>query len=180
MGREQAEQFSRPAPRDPPVHGCRVQHRGTQPPDGPSRQHQALAGANQPELARKTAVRWAEKLGPAPTSNTPDEAVEHAVEALRTVGFSAESSALGDSITIGTCPYASLIADHPVICDIHTELLATVLNASHQGVGVEAMDVWVKPTLCRARLSRPDIAPARIITVSPADLPDITPEEESK
>jgi len=141
---------------------------------------EALVGANQPELAHKTAMRWAEKLGPLPSSDTPDEAVGHAVEALRTVGFTAEASTLGDSITISTCPYAALIADHPVICDIHTELLATVLNAAGQGVGVEAMDVWVKPTLCRARLTHPDISPARTITVSPADLPAHTPEEDPK
>ncbi|HZL81066.1 MAG TPA: hypothetical protein VFC06_03895, partial [Demequina sp.] len=89
-------------------------------------------------------------------------------------------STLGDSITIGTCPYASLIAEHPVICDIHTELLATVLNAAGQGVGVEAMDVWVKPTLCRARLDRPDISPARSITVSPADLTEPTRERDQQ
>ena len=130
----------------------------------------ALDFANEPELARSTAERWAAKLGPLPSADTPDEAVEHAVETLRTVGFSAEASTIGDSITIGNCPYATLIADHPVICDIHTELLATVLHASNQGVEVEAMDVWVKPTLCRARLIRPDMSPARSITVSPADL----------
>src|SRR5680860_261232 len=141
---------------------------------------EALDVANQPELARSTAERWAETLGPLPTADTPDEAVEHAVESLRTVGFSAEASILGDSITVGTCPYASLIADHPVICDIHTELLATVLNASGQDVGVEAMDVWVKPTLCRARLTRPDISPARSITVSPADLVQQTHEEDQQ
>jgi len=130
----------------------------------------ALEFANQPELARTTAELWAKKLGPLPSADTPDEAVDHAVESLQKVGFSAEASTLGESITIGTCPYASLIADHPVICDIHTELLATVLHASKQGVEVEAMDVWVKPTLCRARLIRPDMSPARSITVSPADL----------
>jgi len=130
----------------------------------------ALDVAQQPDLAHSTAAVWAKKLGPLPTADTPDEAVEHAVDALRTVGFTAEASTLGDSITIGTCPYASLIAEHPVICDIHTEFLATMLNASGQDVGVEAMDVWVKPTLCRARLTRPDISPTRSITVSPADL----------
>ena len=140
----------------------------------------ALHFANEPELARSTAERWAEKLSPLPIAETPDEAVEHAVEALRTVGFSAEASILGDSITVGTCPYASLIADHPVICDIHTELLATVLGASHQGVGVEAMDVWVRPTLCRARLTRPDLSPARSILVSPADLAESTREEDQQ
>ncbi len=140
----------------------------------------ALGVANQPELARSTAERWAEKLGPLPTADTPDEAVEHAVDSLRTVGFSAEASTVGDSITVGECPYASLIADHPVICDIHTELLATVLNASGQGVGVQAMDVWVKPALCRARLTRPDLSPARSITVSPADLTEPTPEKDQQ
>jgi predicted ArsR family transcriptional regulator len=96
-------------------------------------------------------------------ASTPDQAVDQAVESLRAVGFSAEASPLKDSITIGACPFAALVDEHPIICAIHTELLSTVLSASGQEVEVEAMDVWVTPTLCRARLARPDQTPARTI-----------------
>lgn len=127
--------------------------------------HDSLDVANAPELARRTAERWARSLAPQPLASTPDEAVIHAVESLQAVGFSAEASPLMDSITVGACPFAALVDEHPVICAIHTELLATVLSASGQEVGVEGMDVWVRPTLCRARLTRPDLTPARTITV---------------
>lgn len=147
---------------------------------------ETLEVAADPDLARGTAERWADTLGPTAPANSPDEAVGNAVEALRTVGFSAEASALGDSITMGSCPYASLIADHPIICDIHTELLVKVLDASGQDVGVEAIEVGIKvedvggkPTLCRARLSRPDLTPARTIPVPPAAVAVHPPAEDS-
>lgn len=124
---------------------------------------ESLGSANAPNLARRTAERWAQSLEPQPAAATPDEAVDHAVESLHAVGFTAEASPLKDSITIGTCPFADLVEEHPIICAIHTELLSTVLSASGQEVEVEAMDVWVRPTLCRARLTRPDQTPARTI-----------------
>ncbi|WP_291382828.1 hypothetical protein, partial [Demequina sp.] len=124
---------------------------------------ESLEVANAPELARRTAERWAQSLEPQPIATTADQAVDHAVESLHSVGFSAEASPLRDSITIGACPFAELVEEHPIICAIHTELLSTVLSASGQEVGVEAMDVWVMPALCRARLSRPDQTPARTI-----------------
>ncbi len=124
---------------------------------------ESLGTANAPNLARSTAERWAQSLEPQPLASSPDEAVDHAVDSLHAVGFSAEASPLKDSITIGTCPFAELVEEHPVICAIHTELLSTVLSASGQEVEVEAMDVWVRPTLCRARLTRPDQTPARTI-----------------
>lgn len=124
---------------------------------------ESLGAANAPNLARRTAERWAESLEPQPVASTPDEAVDHAVESLHAVGFTAEASPLKDSITIGACPFADLVEEHPIICAIHTELLSTVLSASGQEVEVEAMDVWVRPTLCRARLTRPDMTPARTI-----------------
>lgn len=127
--------------------------------------HESLGAAKAPDLARRTAKRWAKSLAPQPLAATPDEAVDHAVESLHAVGFRAEASALKDSIVVGACPFAELVEEHPVICAIHAELLATVLSASGQEVGIEAMDVWVRPTLCRARLTRPDLAPARTITV---------------
>ncbi|MCB2412450.1 helix-turn-helix domain-containing protein [Demequina sp. TTPB684] len=124
---------------------------------------ESLGVANAPSLARRTAERWAQSLEPQPVASSADEAVDHAVESLHAVGFTAEASPLKDSITIGACPFAELVDEHPIICAIHTELLSTVLSASGQEVEVEAMDVWVRPTLCRARLTRPDQTPARTI-----------------
>jgi predicted ArsR family transcriptional regulator len=123
----------------------------------------ALESADARELATATATKWRRTTSPIAPAQSPDEAVDSAVEGLRGVGFAAESSALGDSIVIGSCPYASLIADHPIICDIHTELLAQILTDTGQDVTVAGMDVWVKPTLCRARLERPDLTPMRSI-----------------
>jgi len=126
----------------------------------------ALTEAAEPSLAEETAARWAATLAPLPPAESPDEAVDQAVDALRAMGFTAEVTPLGDSIVLGSCPFAALISEHPVICDIHTALLSHVFEASAQGVAVEGMDVWVKPGLCRVRLTRPDLSPAW--TVSPA------------
>lgn len=115
----------------------------------------------------EAAERWAEAMGkdfsPREVA-TPDEAVHAAAEALTRVGFSAEVSPLGDSIALRTCPYAALIADHPVICDIHTALLTDILRRTDQGVEVEQMQVWATPTACLARLNRPDLTPQRVIS----------------
>lgn len=131
----------------------------------------ALGAAQAPDLARRTAKRWAKSLAPQPLAATPDEAVDRAVESLHAVGFRAEASPLKDSITVGACPFAELVDEHPVICAIHTELLATVLGASGQEVGVEGMDVWIRPTLCRARLTRQDLTPARTISPKAVSVP---------
>lgn len=115
----------------------------------------------------EAAERWAEAMGAdfSPRAvTTPDEAVQAAAEALTRVGFSAEASPLGDSIALRTCPYAALVADHPVICDIHTALLTDLLDRTEQGVEVEQMLVWATPTACLARLTRPDLTPERVIT----------------
>lgn len=123
----------------------------------------ALEFADARTLAKETATKWRRTAAPIAPASNPDEAVDRAVEGLRAVGFAAEATTLGDSIVVGTCPYASLIEAHPIICDIHTELLAQMLQDTGQDVTVVGMDVWVKPTLCRARLARPDLEPARSI-----------------
>lgn len=123
----------------------------------------ALEFADARTLAKATATKWRHTAKPIEPADSPDEAVDRAVEGLRAVGFAAEATTLGDSIVVGRCPYASLIEAHPIICDIHTELLAQMLHDTGQEMTVSAMDVWVKPTLCRARLVRPDLEPARSI-----------------
>ena len=123
----------------------------------------ALESADARTLAKATATKWRSTTNPIAPAGNLDEAVDRAVEGLRAVGFAAEATTLGDSIVVGTCPYASLIEAHPIICDIHTELLVQMLQDTGQDVTVAGMDVWVKPTLCRARLTRPDLEPARSI-----------------
>ena len=71
---------------------------------------------------------------------------------------------MGDAITVTDCPYADLVDDNPVICDIHTALVVRLLNQTGQPVTVESMDVWARRGMCVARLNRPDIVPARVIT----------------
>lgn len=140
----------------------------------------ALQDGTDEAFIAEAAERWAAAMGPdfSPgIASTPGEAVETAAAALDAVGFSPEVSPLGDTIALRTCPYASLVADHPVICDIHTVLLTDLLDRTGQGVEVEQMQVWATPSACLARLRRPDMTPQRVIT--PPD-PDTVPAAKAK
>ncbi len=128
-----------------------------------------LTDAQSAELARQAAARWAEQIPPVAPADTPDEAVDQAADALRGAGFAAAISPLGDSITLGSCPYAELVAEHPIICDIHTELLSSILEDTKQDVAVAGVDVWVKPGVCQARLTRVDLSPTRTATPGALD-----------
>ena len=120
---------------------------------------QALRLHTADEVAVATARRWLESVPHIETVADLDAAVAVAVEALRTVGFDARSDAIGDTIVVAACPYASLIADHPMICTVHAELVSGVLKRTGQPVGLAGFDVWVRPGVCRARLTRPDTEP---------------------
>lgn len=130
----------------------------------------------------EAAQRWAESVAPTPSprkATSPEEAVALAATALSEVGFDAEVSPLGDTITLHACPYASLVADHPVICDIHTALLGDLLEQTGQDVRVTEMQVWATPTACLARLARPDLAPRRVIAPAKAESADTTDQRRS-
>lgn len=123
--------------------------------------------AHNEAFIRDAAQRWADVVAPAgdpAAATTPAAAVELAAAALTEVGFDAEQSPLGDTVALRACPYAPLINDHPIICDIHTALLQELLDRTGQGVRVREMEVWPTPTACLARLDRPDLAPRRVIT----------------
>ncbi len=123
-----------------------------------------LGSIHDPELAEGAAERWAQALPSLPIAHTPDDAVREATDALNRLGFQATVSPIGDAIAVTSCPYADLVDDHPVICDIHTSLVSRLLKQTGQPVTVEAMDVWARRGVCVARLRRPDITPARTIT----------------
>jgi predicted ArsR family transcriptional regulator len=123
----------------------------------------ALDAAEASDSARLAAATWAE-AGPEVTrAGSIDEAVDVATEALTAFGFDAVRSPVGDQITLRTCPYADLVHAHPVICDIHAELLGEVLKRTGQPVAVRSLDVFPRPGLCVAHLHRPDVEPEWVV-----------------
>jgi len=119
----------------------------------------ALHGADVDEVARETARRWLATAPPVRRAHDLDEAVAEAVISLREVGFAAHSDEVGDTIVVTDCPYASLIAEHPMICAVHAELVSRALDQTGQPIELDGFDVWVRPGICRARLRRPDTTP---------------------
>jgi len=117
-----------------------------------------------PSLAESAAEHWAQALPEELTAATPDEAVAEATVALNRLGFNAAASPVGDAIAVTACPYADIVDENPVICDIHTALVARLLKQTGQPVTVESMDVWSRPGMCVAHLRRPDLVPSRVIT----------------
>lgn len=122
-----------------------------------------LETADADSVAREAAAAWASTAHFDRVAGTPDEAVQQATATLEELGFSAEESPVGDAIVLQQCPYASLVADNPVICDIHAALLGEILDRSGQEVSVTSLDVWARPGVCVAHLARPDLQPSRVI-----------------
>lgn len=124
-----------------------------------------LARTQDPGLADAAAERWSQALPVLPPAETPDEAVAEATSALNRLGFVAQTGPVGDCISLSSCPYADLIEDNPVICDIHTALVVRLLEQTGQPVTLAAMDVFPRHDVCVARLNRPDLVPLRTIEV---------------
>ncbi len=118
-----------------------------------------LDRASAPDAVRLAAAGWAE-AGPdiAPAASM-DEAVDDVTRALAEFGFEAVHNPLGDEITLRSCPYAQLVDEHPVICDIHAELLGVLLSRTGQPVTLRCLEVFPRSDICVARLNRPDIVP---------------------
>lgn len=119
------------------------------------------------EVAHEAAAAAASSMHLGMGATDPDDAVRLATAALEDLGFSAEATPVGDAIVLRECPYALLVADNPVICDIHAGLLGRHLGRADQGVTVSSLDVWARPGVCVAHLDRPDLLPAPIITGDP-------------
>lgn len=128
-----------------------------------------LARADSVAIAEAAADRWAEALPELPLAFSPDEAVAEATDALNRLGFNAIASPVGDAIAVTGCPYADLVDDNPVICDIHTALVVRLLDQTGQPVSLDSMEVWARRGMCVARLHRPDIQPSRTIDIRKPD-----------
>lgn len=149
------------------------------PAPGPRSRHGELAADLLDQLAdvasatltREVAERWAaaaETGSPAPYP-TADDAVHGVAGTLAELGFEAYVDAVGDRIELRACPYARLVGQRPVICDIHAELVARLLEGSGQPLALDRLDVWTRPGLCVAHVRRADFVPERSIPGRPAE-----------
>ena len=144
------------------------------PMGGPS-PHQTLAKALTAQFAgvadaamiAQTAEHWSEFIGEPATATSPAEAVVVVVDELNQLGFAAEEGLIGDIIVLRNCPYADLVEDHPVVCDVHAALLTRLLEGTGQDVSMRSLDVAPVPHTCVVRLNRPDLAPHRVIEPAP-------------
>ncbi len=125
-----------------------------------------LGAAAGPAVAIAAADRWARTLPKLARAQSPDEAVNEATQALNDLGFHATATELGDAISITQCPYADLVAEYPVICDIHGALLNQLLDQTGQEVSMDSLEVWARKGMCVARLNRPDLQAARTILLT--------------
>ena len=122
---------------------------------------QALKAADDPGLADEAARRWraADHVAKQAAAD-PAEAVDTAANSLVELGFAVEVAPTRDTIYLTACPYASLVDEHPVICEIHARAVEQVLDGTGQDVRLKALDVFPRPGVCVARLNRTDVAPA--------------------
>ena len=97
-----------------------------------------------------------------------------AADALNRLGFEADISPVGDAISVRECPYAALVSENPVICDIHAALIDSLLEQTGQPVRLKTLQVWTRPDMCVATLTRPDLEPERVIQTSGNDNPEVT------
>jgi predicted ArsR family transcriptional regulator len=128
-----------------------------------------LDSASASDVARLAAATWAESGPSVEPADSLDAAVDAATSALTDFGFDAVRNPVGDEITLRSCPYADLVEEHPVICDIHAALLGQVLRRTKQPVGLSQMDVFPRPGLCVAHLDRADAKPAWSVTPAAGD-----------
>lgn len=132
-----------------------------------------LLAANDENLARNVAHRWAQITGEPSLAvidaKTPGDVVAAVVASLQRLGFQANANWLGDAVLIHDCPYGDLVRDYPVICDIHAELMVQELSTSDQGVTFKELEVFPSPGLCVARLNREDRVPVRRVSATDVD-----------
>lgn len=143
-----------------------------------------LDRASATDLPRLAAATWAAEGPDIHPATSLDDAVDQATEALTDFGFDAVRNTVGDEITLRTCPYAELVREHPVICEIHAALLREVLARTDQPVTLTSLDVFPRPGMCVARLRRPDTDPEWRVTASEpapeATQPSTTPIRRKK
>ncbi len=134
-----------------------------------------LGQADSPELAAIAARKWADQANQAHlalVAQSPDEVVVEAGRSLAELGFTVTVNPVGDRIDLTGCPYADLVREHPVICDIHAAFLNQLFASSDSEVAMDHLDVWPRPGVCSVHLHRDDVQPARVIHGPDVPAPD--------
>lgn len=136
--------------------------------------HHMTGGPTPPEVM---AQEWLDRIPQHEPAASPDEAVLQAGRSLEALGFTVAINPKGDELTMTKCPYADLVDEFPMICEIHGALLSGILRESDQGVDIESIDVWARDDMCIAHLRRDDLRPGR--TIRSSDLAALTPGKEA-
>ncbi|KAA9393691.1 MarR family transcriptional regulator [Kocuria coralli] len=85
-----------------------------------------------------------------------DEPVRKLVGLLDDLGF-APRRADTTTVELLNCPFRETVAEHGgLICDMHAGLMRGALAGWNAPVDLAALEPFVTPTICRARLSRGD------------------------
>lgn len=108
------------------------------------------------ERAWEAGREWGRYLvrRPSPLRRVDDRAALGSVaRLLDEQGFGA--SAEGTEIHMRRCPLHDLAETNPeIVCGVHLGLMAGALEELGSDLGVEGLDVFVKPDLCVARMAR--------------------------
>ena len=87
---------------------------------------------------------------------TPSQAVQHVLTTLSELGFSPEAAPDTNSVVIELhdCPFRDLARTRGrVICSVHKGLVTGMLQELGGSVTIDALEPFVEPSLCIARLS---------------------------
>jgi predicted ArsR family transcriptional regulator len=113
--------------------------------------------------AEEAGRRWGRYLveRPSPLAHAADaDAVAGVAALLRDQGFAPEVAE--GEIRMHRCPYHDLAEAQPeVVCAVHRGLIGGALEELGSELTVEALDVFVRPDLCVARLSSPPTRASR-------------------
>jgi predicted ArsR family transcriptional regulator len=117
----------------------------------------AVAGLADGEARAEEAGRsWGRYLVPRPLPGmrvSDDEATREVVQLLDQQGFAPEPA--GPDIRMRRCPFHELAELHPeIVCSVHRGLISGALDELGTKLEVEALDIFVEPDLCVARLRR--------------------------
>jgi predicted ArsR family transcriptional regulator len=114
---------------------------------------------NAAELAELAGREWGRHLAdrPAPfTTTKPADAVQRVIGTLNDLGFEPRGVTDGTTTVIRLldCPFREVALRHGlVVCSIHKGLVAGMLDVMATTVQIDALEPFVQPSLCIARLS---------------------------
>ena len=118
----------------------------------------SIVGPADQSSADEAGARWAQALiteGRLGTTDSPDTALTLVGELFDELGFDTATEPLGDRLYLQSCPYASIRATFPGVCELHLSLLRGALAATESGLEVDRLDVEPRPGLCVAHLTQP-------------------------